>query len=133
MSHFADTFIQRLQQLERERNVDALVSLFADDAELRRAPRAAHYRGTDGARTFWAEYLDAFQDIETRFEAVSELDGKVVLEWHSRATTKQGHAIEYDGCSIVEGDGERVHRFRTYYDAAASGMGGAAQRPGTSD
>ena len=124
MSELAERFTRALQQLERERNVDRLVELFADDAELRRAPRAAIYRGREGARTFWAEYLDAFASIETRFYAVTEGDGRVVLEWHSVATAKQGRPIEYDGCSIVEGSGERVSRFRTYYDAASAGMGG---------
>ena len=125
MSQLADRFMNTLQQLERERDVSVMTRLFADDAELRRAPRARVYRGAQGAESFWSEYLDAFAQIETRFGAVTESDGRAVLEWHSVATTKQGRHIEYDGCSVVEGDPERVHGFRTYYDADSAGMGAA--------
>ena len=131
MSALADRFVQSLKQLERDRDLDAIVQLFADDAELSRAPRRARYQGKDGARTFWSEYLDAFRSIETRFEKVSETPDSVVLEWHSVATTKQGNHIEYDGCSIVEGRDDTVRGFRTYYDAASAGMGGAPTKPST--
>ena len=127
MSPLAEKFIATLKRLEHERDLDGMVALFADGAELSRAPRSAKYQGKDGARAFWAEYLDAFQNVETRFEHVIEADGSVVLEWHSVATTKQGHAIEYDGCSIVEGEAQSVGRFRTYYDADSAGMGGATR------
>jgi ketosteroid isomerase-like protein len=125
MAELAQVFMDRLQQLERDRDLDAFLSLFAPDAELSRAPRAASYRGLDGARAFWTEYLDAFAHIETKFERAVEAEGSVVLEWRSRATSKQGHPLEYAGCSVFEGGDGRVHRFRTYYDAASAGMGGA--------
>lgn len=124
MSQLADRFMQGLQQLERARDVERLAQLFGSDAELSRAPRAAVYRGADGARKFWSEYLDAFESVQTEFHAVTEAEGRVVLEWRSVATTKHGRHIEYDGCSILEGAGEQVRRFRTYYDAASAGMGG---------
>jgi ketosteroid isomerase-like protein len=127
MSELADRFMSTLQQLERERDVDRLVALFTSDVELQRAPRSAVYRGHDGARTFWSEYLDAFQNIETQFRQVTESPERVVMEWHSVATTKQGRHIEYDGCSIIESGDNGVKRFRTYYDAASAGMGGAVQ------
>jgi ketosteroid isomerase-like protein len=127
MSELADRFMSTLQQLERERDVERLVQLFASDVELKRAPRSAIYRGHDGARSFWSEYLDAFQSIETQFGQLTESPERVVMEWHSVATTKQGRHIEYDGCSIIELAGDRVARFRTYYDAASAGMGGAVQ------
>ena len=125
MSDLATRFMNALQTFERERNLDTIAGMFTEGAQLRRAPRARAYEGRDGAKQFWAEYLDAFEKVETRFGDVTSQDGRAVLEWHSRATSKQGHALEYDGCTVIEGDGDLVRSFRTYYDAAAAGMGSA--------
>jgi len=125
MSQLAERFQATLQELEQKRDVAVMTRLFRDDSELRRAPRARVYQGPDGAAQFWSEYLDAFSNVETRFSAVTEEAGRAVLEWHSVATTKQGRHIEYDGCSVIEGEGEQVTQFRTYYDAEAAGMGAA--------
>lgn len=125
MSQLAERFQTTLQELEQKRDVTLMTPLFHDDAELRRAPRARVYQGAQGTTQFWSEYLDAFSHVETRFSAVTEQEGRTVLEWHSVATTKQGRHIAYDGCSVIEGQGEQVTRFRTYYDAEAAGMGAA--------
>jgi limonene-1,2-epoxide hydrolase len=132
MSEFAERFMRQLKQLESTREVEPLLELFAEEAELSRAPRHAIYRGPDGARTFWAEYLDAFARIETEFEKVIEGDGAVVLEWRSRAQSLEGHAIEYTGCSVLEVRDARVGRFRTYYDAESAGAGRAPRKTAAS-
>ena len=125
MSDLATRFMNALQTFERDRNLDSIAGMFAEAAALRRAPRERTYEGRDGAKQFWAEYLDAFQKVETQFGDVTSQDGRAVLEWHSRATSKQGHPLEYDGCTVIEGEGELVRSFRTYYDAASAGMGSA--------
>jgi ketosteroid isomerase-like protein len=125
MSELAERFMTALHRLEAERDVEAMSALFEQGATLRRAPRERAYEGPDGARRFWSEYLDAFQSVKTEFGDVTEQAGRVVLEWRSTAISKVGHSIEYDGCSIVEGEDERVRSFRTYYDAASAGMGAA--------
>jgi hypothetical protein len=124
MSVLAEHFITALHRLEPERDVEVITGLFSEDATLRRATRRRTYSGREGARQFWSEYLDAFTQIETQFGAITESEGRVVLEWHSTATDKRGQQVEYDGCTIVEGDGT-VRGFRTYYDAASAGMAGA--------
>jgi hypothetical protein len=130
MSDLATRFMNALQTFERERNLDAIAGMFTEGAALRRAPRARTYAGRAGAKQFWAEYLDAFEKVETQFGDVTSQDGRAVLEWHSQATSKQGHALAYDGCTVIEGDGDLVRSFRTYYDAASAGMGSAVPPEG---
>jgi limonene-1,2-epoxide hydrolase len=126
MSARANQYMEAVRKLERERDVASIARMFAPDAQLKRAPRERVYTGVQGAHAFWAEYLDAFESIETHFGAVTESPTCVVLEWHSQAKTRSGHDVSYAGCSVFEGDGEQIKSFRTYYDAAAAGMGGAA-------
>ena len=51
--------------------------------------------------------------------SVKEADGFAVLEWTSDAELAAGKRVTYRGVSILEADGDRVARFRTYYDTAA--------------
>jgi ketosteroid isomerase-like protein len=87
--------------------------------ELQRAPQDRTYRGLDGAREFWNEYLRMFASVETTFDAVTQSDGRAALEWHSTCTLESGAEVSYQGCTVIESDGERVHKLRTYYDSAA--------------
>jgi ketosteroid isomerase-like protein len=51
-----------------------------------------------------------------------------VLEWISKGALSTSEDIRYQGVSILEMDGERIHRFRTYYDSAAFLPQGAKQK-----
>lgn len=114
-----EQFAKQLQDLERTRDPQALISLFSDDVELTRAPQNREYRGLDGAREFWNEYLHMFPNVETTFDAVTQADGRAALEWHSTCKLENGSNVTYQGCTVIETDGERVQRLRTYYDSAA--------------
>jgi len=114
-----DQFAAKLQELERTRDPQALITIFSDDVELKRAPQNREYRGLDGAREFWAEYLRMFKQVETTFDAVTESDGRAALEWHSTCTLENGAQVSYQGCTVIERAGDRVSRLRTYYDSAA--------------
>jgi ketosteroid isomerase-like protein len=114
----AQRFIETLRQVENTRQPEELLALFTEDAELRSLRRAGQRAGRDGVRQFWREYLSSFDTIESRFERVYETGDLVVLEWHSDATLASGRRIGYDGVSVIEYEGEKVKRFRTYYDSA---------------
>jgi ketosteroid isomerase-like protein len=120
-----DQFAARLKDLEQTRDPQALIALLSDDVELRRAPQNREYRGLDGAREFWDEYLRMFRDVTTTFDAVTQAEGRAALEWHSTCTLQNGAEVRYQGCTVIESDGERVNRVRTYYDSAAV-LGNAA-------
>jgi limonene-1,2-epoxide hydrolase len=115
----AERFASRLQLLEQSRDPELLVDLFSEDAELRRLPQRHAYHGLDGARAFWREYLGSFDEVRTDFDALTERDGRAVLEWHSICTLHDGSQIQYEGCTVIEAEGDRVATLRTYYDSAA--------------
>ena len=112
-------FMDRLRETERTRDVGHLVAFFTEAATLSRVGHAEPGRGADGARRFWQQYLDAFREVRSEFTAVTEADGRAVLEWTSHGALIDGRPVRYAGVSILEYDGERVRAFRTYYDSAA--------------
>jgi hypothetical protein len=62
-----DDFARRLQEFERTRDVHPLVELFSDDAELSKLDGANVRHGRDGARRFWTEYREVFDDPRSQF------------------------------------------------------------------
>ena len=125
----AETFMRTLQQLEGTRDVEAMVGLFADRAELVNPEREVTRRGPDGAREFWKDYLATFARVHSAFTRVREGEGFAVLEWVSDGTLPSGQPIRYPGASILEFEGDRVSRFITYYDSAAFLPQGAKRAP----
>lgn len=114
------TFADRLQEVERSGDVERLVELFTEDAELSKLDGLDVRRGRDGARTFWAEYLDVFADLRSSFTGEVVGEGRGVLEWMAEGTLAGGTArpIRYPGVSILDVTGGLVSRFRTVYDSA---------------
>ncbi|MDQ4075054.1 MAG: nuclear transport factor 2 family protein [Chloroflexota bacterium] len=108
-----------LQGMEETGDMQKLVELFSEDAELRRLTLDEAYHGREGARAFWNEYLEQFREIRSTFHNVIEGDNTAALEWTSKGRLREGEEIEYRGVSILEWDGDQVQRFRTYYDSAA--------------
>lgn len=96
-----------------------MADLYGDDSRLTRFGASPEHRGRDGAMAFWSEYLNTFERIESRFTAVLEEEGGVVLEWTATGTLTGGHPVDYGGVSILEFDRVTVREFRTYYDSAA--------------
>ena len=47
-----------------------------------------------------------------------DADSGSVLEWVSRGALPDGAPVEYRGVSVLEVEGDRVRKFRTYYDSA---------------
>lgn len=114
-----EQFASKLHDLERTRDPQALIEIFSDDVELKRAPQDRAFHGREGAREFWNEYLRMFAEVSTTFDVVTQSEGRAALEWHSTCKLESGAEVSYQGCTVIESDGGRVHRLRTYYDSAA--------------
>ena len=125
-SEIAEKFMDALQTIEKENEVDALVGLFSEKASLTRLTHKT-YEGKDEATQFWQEYLEPFDEVSTEFFKVTEDDETVVLEWESKGKLANGHDIDYKGVSSFDTEGGEVVRFRTYYDSAAFLPEGAEQ------
>lgn len=129
MQNLGETFKSTLQQVEQSRDPESLVALFGDDSELLNLALTEPLRGQDGARRFWTNYLSAFATIRSTFHHTTETDKTAVLEWISEGTmATTGQPFNYRGVSVVEHDGEKVHRFRSYYDSAVFLPGGAKHK-----
>lgn len=112
-------FIDALHHAEATKDIDPLVSLFADTAEVQSPVRSAAEHGTDGARRFWEEYVHSFADVRSDFTSVRDYGDFAALEWSSAGTLANGRPIRYAGVSLLEHRDGRVTRFSTYHDPAA--------------
>jgi ketosteroid isomerase-like protein len=118
-SAVVERFMSGLKRAEESHDPGPVAALFGDDAELTNLAREEPRRGADGARQFWADYLHGFARVRSEFFKVFEGDGTAALEWTAEGELPTGKPIRYRGISVLELDGDRVRRFRTYYDSAA--------------
>jgi ketosteroid isomerase-like protein len=119
MHDLARRFVSALEELHRDRNVEPIVELFADDASLDKAGIPHGAKGREGARAFWQQYRDVFDDVEADFRHTSTEDHVAFLEWTSKGTLRDGGDFHYDGVSVLESRDGAIDAFRTYYDTAA--------------
>ena len=118
----AEKFIEALGRLEAERDLEAIVNLFADDCEVGNVVSPEKFRGRDGAREFWgAKYRDTFGEVRSTFRNVFAAGDRAALEWTTEGTANDGTPIRYDGVSILETSGGLVTRFCAYFDAGSLG------------
>jgi predicted ester cyclase len=117
----AQRFIDALASLEAGRDVEPLVSLYTAEAKVGNVNAPEQFTGPDGARKFWTEYRGTFGEMKSEFRNIITMPDRVALEWSTRATSVAGEPIEYEGVSILEIAGDKVERFRAYFDPAALG------------
>jgi ketosteroid isomerase-like protein len=128
-SEIAERFMQTLQQIEETGDVEPLVAMFTEDAELSNLAMAEPLQGQGGARRFWQKYLSVFEHIRSKFTNVVEGDATAVLEWLSEGALSTGESVKYQGVSVLETDNGQVRCFRTYYDSAVFLPQGAKKKP----
>jgi ketosteroid isomerase-like protein len=120
MQELTERFVAALHRLHTDRDVDALVELFHDEATLTKLGQLHEAHGPDGARQFWDDYRAVFDDIEATFTHTVADDTSVALEWTSSGSLRGGHPFSYDGVSVLDSaSGDLIDGFRTYYDSAA--------------
>jgi ketosteroid isomerase-like protein len=112
-------FIEALSEAERSKEVGLLPAMFTADASMASIALRKPHEGVEGTRQFWTDYLAVFRDVRSEFIHTHVNGDLAVLEWRSRGTLADGAAIDYQGVSIVEFRGDKICRFRTYYDSAA--------------
>lgn len=119
MEELTDAFVDALAQLHDNGDAGPLAELFADGATLTKAGVSHEQHGRAGAHAFWEDYRNVFDTIESTFENIVTEPDTAFLEWKSTGTLRDGTDFSYDGVSVLEGDGEAITAFRTYYDTAA--------------
>ena len=130
MSHpTTDRFVETLLKAEQTGDPGPLSQLYAADSECKNLANDEPAKGVEGAKTFWGDYLKAFQSIKSDFHNVLATDQFAVLEWISKGELPSGKPISYRGVSVLEYEGDKVKRFHSYYDSAAFVVAPATAEP----
>lgn len=117
----AQGFIDALGKLEADRDVDPIVTTHAEECEVGNVIVPEKFKGRDGARQFWTEYRETFGEMKSEFRNIIAGEGRAALEWRTTGTDKDGDPVEYEGVSILEIEGNKVTRFRAYFDPSDLG------------
>jgi ketosteroid isomerase-like protein len=112
----ARAFATALQTFEQDGDATSFAKLFASDAITQRFDARGERHGE--VEQFWQEYRDQFRSISTAFYDVVEGGDRFALEWSSDAELTDGRPITYRGVTVIDLDGEKITRLRTYYDSA---------------
>lgn len=118
----AQRFVDALGKLEESGDVEPLLSLFSEDAQVSNVASSRVFSGREEIGQFWREYKGMLARVRSVFRNMIEAGDRVALEWESQGTAHNGAAISYEGVSIIEWDGDRVRRFYAYFDPHALGM-----------
>lgn len=111
--NLAKNFIDALNKLESERDLETICGLFSDDCEV---GNVVTEDKNIKAREFWKSYRDSFDRVHSTFRNEIITGGATALEWTTSGTNGDGHEFEYEGVSILETDGARITRFHAYFD-----------------
>jgi limonene-1,2-epoxide hydrolase len=114
-----ERFIKALGELESARDASGLEAIFSDDSDLGNVIVPEKFHGREGTKAFWTKYRDTFHEIRSTFRNRIISDGRAALEWTTEAAGVDGQPIHYEGVSILEFEGDKIKRFRAYFDPAA--------------
>jgi len=112
-------FIQALNALEEDGEVDPIVATFAEFCEIGTPVIPATLHGKAQAREFWTGYRKAVREIRSTFRNIVIGDNSIALEWTARGTNRSGKEFHYDGVSILDTAGHHITHFRSYFDSLA--------------
>ena len=112
----AERFAEALRKLEEDRDVEALVEIHTEDCDVGNVAVSTTFSGHEGLREFWTGYRDTFGEMKSEFRNIfADDEGRAALEWTTQGTS-DGNTVSYDGVSILEIQGDKVSRFRAYFD-----------------
>jgi ketosteroid isomerase-like protein len=120
-ANIAEQFIEALRGTEAERDVETMVALYAEESEVGNVNAPEKFTGPTGAREFWTKYRDTFGQVRSTFRNRIVNETSAALEWTTAGTTANGAPFNYEGVSIIEIEGDRITRFRAYFDPEALG------------
>ncbi len=111
----AKKFVEALRKLEAERDLETICILFSENCDIANVVTEDNDRQT-GAREFWQSYRDNFGEVQSTFRNQIITENTAALEWKTTGTSSEGQDFEYDGVSILEIEGDKITRFRAFFD-----------------
>lgn len=119
--HISEQFIDALRALEERRELEAMIALYGEQSEVGNINAPEKFTGAEGAREFWTKYRETFGEVRSTFRNRIVGDDRAALEWTTEGTTANGAPVSYEGVSILEIEGDRITRFRAYFDPEVLG------------
>lgn len=116
MAETAEQFIEALRKLESARETEPIVALFAEACRIGNVASTHEFEGADGARAFWENYRNTFDEVSSEFHNKIVSERAAALEWTTEGTNAAGEPIKYSGVSILETENGRIKRFFAYFD-----------------
>jgi len=116
----AEKFIEALQELEENRDIEKIAALFAGDAKVNNVVTIENSHDLS-PREFWQKYRDNFGEVRSEFSNKIYGETSAALEWTTTGTSADGGEIEYEGVSILEFDAGKITRFFAYFDPGKIG------------
>jgi ketosteroid isomerase-like protein len=111
----AKNFVEALRKLEAERDLETISALFSENCDIANVVTEDNNRQTN-AHEFWQSYRANFGEVQSTFRNQIVSENTAALEWKTTGTSSEGQEFEYDGVSILEIKGDRITRFRAYFD-----------------
>lgn len=84
----------------RERDAEAVVALFTEDAEYRSSPFREPSVGSDAIRAYWERATSTQDDADVRMGAPIVAGDRVVVEWWA-TMRDDGEEITLPGCLLL--------------------------------
>ena len=113
----AEKFVEALNKLESDRDLETIAGLFSDECEIGNVVTDK----SSNAREFWETYRKNFDEVNSEFKNKVYGKGNAALEWTTSGKTSKGEEFEYSGVSILEFDEDKITRFHAYFDPAKLG------------
>lgn len=111
----ARAWIEAYGDAWRERDADAVVELFTDDAVYRSSPFRSPHVGRDGIRAYWTGATATQECLELRFGEPVASGDRLVVEWWA-VMSDDGEDVTLPGCLLLRfsADG-RCQELREYW------------------
>src|SRR3954453_2985660 len=97
MHTMAERFTDALHRIDSDRDVQPMVDLTGEDAELVKLDEHHQTRGKDGAKTFWEDYPNVFGALEATFTPSVVGEDGAPLECTPTGTLRSGKPFRYRG------------------------------------
>ena len=119
--------VMRGWELWNRRDIDGALELIHPDVEWRPGPLLLDvdevYRGHEGVRRFWDEFMAPFDSISVEPERHASAGGEVVIQAHFRARGREGVTGEvtvHHRYTIRDGKLALFHAYPSWEEAVAA-------------
>jgi ketosteroid isomerase-like protein len=111
----AQQWVQEYGRAWREKNADAVVALFTEDAVYRSSPFRPAAVGAAGIREYWTRATSTQEELDLRFGTPVVQGSRVAVEWWA-LMRDEGEEITLPGCLLLRfaSDG-RCEELREYW------------------